>query len=177
MFMQSITAKSTIESIADQVRLHIDDNWEFVFNQHLLKLSKAYQEIGDGAYGLYLDLLFKPIYKQLKNCDFKVLPKLPGNLNISREWGNTDQTDQQRWMWSVLNYADGSDCGTIVVEVFHDHTQFRLPRKPAIHSLTVTERQAIIAELSRISPEFAKAKDMKAEYAEYLSNLDKKTSE
>ena len=175
--MRSITTQSTIESIADQVRLHINDKWEVIFNEHLAKLSKAYQELGDGAYGLYLDLLFKPIYKQLKNSNFQVLPKLPGNLNSSREWGTADETDQQRWMWSVLKHTNGSDCGTLVVEVFHDHTQFRLPRKPAIRSLIVTEQEEVIAELSRISPEFARAKDMKAEYADYLLSLDKKRTE
>jgi hypothetical protein len=138
-------------------------------------LSKAYQEIGDGAYGLYLDFLFKPIYRELKNSGFSVQPKLPGNLNISREWGNADETDQQRWMWSVLKHADGSDCGTIVVEVFHDHTQFRLPKPPAIRFLNLTKRQDIIAELSRISSDFAKAKDMKAEYADYLAKLSEET--
>ena len=172
--MQAITAESGIELIAQQTRLHIDKNWAFVLSQHSARLVKAYQEMGDGAYGLYLDFLFKPVYKQLKDCGFSVLPKLPGNLNISREWGNVDETDQQRWMWSVLKFPDGSECGTIVVEVYHDHTQFRLPKPPAIGFLTFTKREDIIAELSRISPDFSKAKDMKAEYADYLANSSEK---
>ena len=172
--MQSITIESSIELIAEQTRLHIDKNWEFVLSEYSARLLKAYEEIGDGAYGLYLDYLFKPVYKQLKKSGFSVLPKLPGNLNISREWGNADETDQQRWMWSVIRFPDGSDCGTIVVEVYHDHTQFRLPKPPAIRFLTFTKREDITAELSRISPDFSKAKDMKAEYADYLAKLSEK---
>ena len=175
--MPAITAQSRIESIAEQTRLHIDTNWELILSQHAARLVQAYGEMGDGAYGLYLDFLFKPVYKQLKTCGFSVLPKLPGNLNISREWGNADETDQQRWMWSVLKFPDGSDCGTIVVEVYHDHTQFRLPKPPAIRFLPFTKREAIIAELSRISPAFSKAKEMQAEYADYLAKLAEKLPE
>lgn len=148
--MQSITADSSIEFIAEQTRHHVANNWESVLIKNSAKLSKSYLGLGDGAYGLYLDFLFKPIYRQLKDSGFRVLPKLPGNLNSSREWGNEAETDQQRWMWSVLKYADGRDCGTLVVAVFHDHTQFRLSQPPAIRFLTVANQPAIIAELSRI---------------------------
>ncbi|WP_035333755.1 DUF6022 family protein [Dyadobacter crusticola] len=169
--MQSITVKSNIREIAEQIRLHINNNWKTVLEKHSDRLLRAYEQMGDGAYGLYLDLLFKPVYRQLKDSGFKVMPKLPGNLNISREWGNVDETDQERWMWSVIKFPDKSDCGTIVVEVFHDHTQFRLPKPPAIRFMHLTKKEDIIAELSRISPDFSKAKDMVAEYADYLAKL------
>lgn len=169
--MQSITPKSNIQEIAEQTQLHINNSWEIILDKHSDRLQKAYEKMGDGAYGLYLDLLFKPVYGKLKDSGFKVMPKLPGNLNISREWGNVGETDQQRWMWSVIKFPDKSDCGTIVVEVYHDHTRFRLPKPPAIRCITFTKQEDIIAELSRISPEFSKAKDMLTEYADYLARM------
>lgn len=162
--------KNDIKSIALYIQEHIDQYCEAVWKENEEKLLKAYEEMGDVAYGQYLGLLFKPVHQHLKSEGFKFRPKLPGDLNISREWG-MNESDRQRWMWSTVRHSDGSDCGTIVMKIFHDHTRFRLPRKPAVTFLYVTGKQEVIRQLSKVSDEFAKALDMKTEYAAYLENL------
>ena len=160
-----------VESIARYIQEHVDQYCELVWNEHNPKLLKAYEQMGDSAYGQFLGLLFKPVNELLKSEGFKLKPKLPGDLNMSREWGATE-SDRERWMWSTIKQPDGSDCGTIVVKVFHDHTGFSLPRKPEVIFVDVTNKQEVIYQLSKISSEFAKALDMKAEYAAYLESLN-----
>jgi Family of unknown function (DUF6022) len=164
--------KKEIKAIAHYIQEHIDLHCETVWSANEEKFVKVYEEMGDLAYGQFLGLLFKPVSEHLKSDGFKLKPKLPGNLNTSREWG-TNEIDRQRWMWCAVKGVDGSDYGTIVLKIFHDHTEFRLPRKPAVLFLYVTDKQDVIRELSKISSDFAKAMDMKMEYAEYLANLDK----
>jgi hypothetical protein len=161
--------KSDIKSIANYVQAHVDQYGDTLWNEHQEKLLMAYEEMGDLAYGKYLGLLFKPVNQRLKSDGFKLRPNLPGDLNVSREWGPSED-DRQRWMWSTVRHLDGRDCGTLVIKVFHDHTKFRLPRKPEVISLNETAKQNVIRELSKTSSEFAGAMDMKAEYEAYLKN-------
>jgi hypothetical protein len=123
------------------------------------------------AYGTYLTLLFRPIHRQLKLAGLTPKPRFPGDFNISREWGVADETDQQRWMWSTVVAADGTALGTIVTVVFHDHTQFRLPRPPQIIALAETGKEAVIAVLSQRSDDFRNAREATIEIAEYLASL------
>lgn len=167
--MKTIHAKSPVSSIALFIQEHITQNWELTLKNHPLKLLKAYEEMSEAAYGVYCQLLLKPVIIALRKLGYRMHPKLPGDLNISREWG--EEQHRERWIWTTLKYPDGSDCGTIVMKIFHDHTRFRIPEMPLVSALKVTSRQEIIARLSAISPDFAQAKDTKTEYIEYLESL------
>ncbi|WP_223285556.1 DUF6022 family protein [Paenibacillus sp. PL91] len=111
-----------IDAIASYIEAHVTSNWQFVFSHHQDKLQKAYKEAGDMAYGTYLNLLFLPIHKQLKEAGLRPEPRFPGEFDISREWGNEEENDQQRWMWSTVYSPNDEPLGTIVTIVYHDHT-------------------------------------------------------
>lgn len=167
--MNTINAESSISSIAIFIQEHMEQNWEVILRNHPLKLLKAYEEMSEAAYGIYFQLLLKPVVQKLREAGFRMRPRLPGNLNISREWG--EEHHRERWIWTAIKYPDGSDCGTIVTVIFHDHTDFRIPEMPRVRALNVTSNQEVIKALSFISPEFAQAKDTRTEYAEYLKNI------
>jgi hypothetical protein len=167
--MKTIHSERSINAIAAFIREHIEQNWEVVLRKHPLKLLKSYEELSEAAYGVYFQLLLDPVIRELKKEGFRMRPKLPGDLNISREWG--PENYRERWIWTAIKYADGRDCGTIVTTIFHDHTDFRIPEMPLIRTLRPTAKQEVIDELSSISPDFARAKDTKTEYAEYLKYL------
>jgi hypothetical protein len=99
-------------------------------------------------------------------------PRFPGDFNISREWGTKEETDQQRWMWSIIESTEGKSLGTIVTITFHDHTQFRVPQKPQIIALTETSKEAVVEALSHRSADFKNALEFKIEYEEYLRSLE-----
>lgn len=160
-----------IFALARYIEGHIAENWQALFLQNEGKLLDAYNRAGDMAYGTYLNLLFRPVHRQLKQAGLLPAPKLPGDFEISREWGIPEETDQQRWMWSAITSAGGVPLGTVVTVVFHDHTQFRLPRQPQILALTETGEGAVVEALSRRSTDFAQAREARIEIEEYLRSV------
>ncbi|MDP4095391.1 DUF6022 family protein [Paenibacillus sp. P96] len=166
-FMES-NPENPIEVIERYISNYVDENWQNVLHTNRDKLQKAYIEAGDMAYGTFLNLLFLPIHRQFKELGIRPEPKLPGDFDISREWGNTEQTDQQRWMWSSIHSPHDGPLGTIVTIVFHDHTQFRVPRQPRILALNETNKEDVVAALSLMSPDFGQALEFTVEYEEYL---------
>jgi hypothetical protein len=161
-----------IHAVGRYIENHIAENWQVVLETRHDKLLDAYNRAGDMAYGTYLDLLFRPIHKGLKQAGLRPKPRLPGDFEISREWGKQDETDQQRWMWSIIQATEGEALGTIVTIVYHDHTQFRIPRPPQIIALTQTSQEAVVEALSRRSTDFKNAREAKIEIAEYLRSLE-----
>ena len=160
-----------IEAIGSYISEYIEHNWQTVLTVNQEKLMRAYNEGGDAAYGTFLNLLFLPIHRQLKELEIRPEPKFPGEFDISREWGSQEGTDQQRWMWSTVYSPEQERLGTIVTVVYHDHTQFRVPRQPRIIALQETEKEEVVAALSLKSPNFKEALEFTVEYEAYLRNL------
>lgn len=164
--------QSDIEALARYIEAHIAENWEAILKQNSGKLLDAYDRAGDMAYGTYLNLLFLPVHRELRQLRLRPKPQLPGEFEISREWGTDDQTNQQRWMWSTIYSSAGESLGTIVTIVHHDHTQFRIPRQPQVIALTETGSEAVVEALSRRSTDFKNAREAKIEIEEYLRGLE-----
>ncbi|PTM59250.1 DUF6022 family protein [Desmospora activa] len=160
--------ESGIEAIAQYIEEHIRASWQGVFQENHDRLLEVYNKAGDPAYGTYLNFLLLPMNKQLKDAGLRPEPRLPGDLDISREWGNIEE--RQRWMWSTIHTEKGESLGTIVTIVYHDHTQFRIPRQPQIIALNETHKEDIVAALSHRSSDFKHAREFAIEVEEYLKN-------
>jgi hypothetical protein len=166
--------KNPIDSVASYIEEYVTENWQAVFSNNQEKLQRAYKEAGDMAYGTYLNLLFLPIHRQLKEVGLRPEPHFPGEFDISREWGNEGENDQQRWMWSTVYSPSNERLGTIVTVVYHDHTQLRVPRQPRIIALRETGKDNVVAALSLLSPNFKQALKFTEEYEEYLRSQQDK---
>lgn len=160
-----------LRAVARHIERHIQANWQALLEKHAARLADAYARAGDMAYGTYLDLVFRPIHLQLRQAGLKVRPRLPGKFDISREWGNADETDQQRWMWSTLERAGGEPLGTLVTITYHDHSQFRIPRAPGIFAIRAVGPEAVVKALGQRSADFKAAREASIEIAEYLASL------
>lgn len=158
--LDKIRNDDSVKTISQFIEDRIEKNWNTVFKSNAKKLTEAYIKAGDRAYGTYANLLFSPITKELKKAGFKSHPKLPGDLNISREWGD-NETDRQRWIWSTIESVEGEKIGTIVTILYHDHTELRIPRPPEIFHLEEIKEEKIINALSRMSDEFKRSKEFK----------------
>lgn len=158
-----------IFAIGREIEAYVAVEWESILAENRDKLADAYARAGDMAYGTYLDLLFRPVHRWMRESGLRAEPRLPGDFEISREWGRADETDQQRWMWSTVFSADGEALGTLVTLTHHDHTGFRLPRAPGILALAETGTGAVVDALSARSPEFSAAREASIEIAEYLA--------
>lgn len=143
--------------------------WQTVLHAHREKLAAAYEKAGDAAYGTYQQLLLRDAKRQMRGAGLRATPPLPGDFMVSREWGNADETEQERWMWSVIHTASGTALGTLVHVIPHDHTGFRVPRPPRALGLPVSTRPEIEAALSARSPDFAAALPFDEWYAAYLN--------
>ena len=166
--------EADIHNVVRYIERHIAENWEVILQSKHDKLLDAYNRAGDMAYGTYLNLLFRPVHRHLKQVGLRLAPKLPGDFEISREWGNKEETDQQRWMWSSIESAEGETLGTIVTITYHDHSQFRVPRQPGVLGLTETGKEAVVEALSSCSADFKEAREASIEIAEYLQSLESK---
>jgi hypothetical protein len=163
--------KTDISALGRYIERHVEENWLDAYENNEKEIEDLYNKIGDGAYGLYGQHLFKPIHEQLKEAGLRSRPKLPfGNFSISREWGPED--DRQRWFWSKISTEEGAPLGTIVVIFYHDHFKVRIPRPPGIIALEETAKENVINVLSALSPEFGEALEAKAEYALYLQQQE-----
>jgi hypothetical protein len=159
---------SDIFAIAKYIESHIDANWEILLQKHHDKLLRTFNQAGDMAYGVYLNFLFRPVHTQLKQINLYPKPRFPGDFSISREWGNKEETNQQRWMWSTITSTAGDSLGTIVTITFHDHNEFRIPEKPGIMALAQISKDAVVEALSQLSVDFQNAREFQVEYEEYL---------
>jgi len=154
--------------VDDQIAAH----WQAVLDTHREKLADAYARAGDAAFGTYLHLLLRDVKRHLREAGVRTTPPLPGEFDISREWGNPGGTNNERWMWSLVSTASGEPLGTLVLSIPHDHTRFRLPRPPHAFGLRETGRTEVEAALSARSGEFAHALPFHEEYAAYLRGQD-----
>lgn len=159
-----------MHAVARWIAAHIEANWQPVFDENRDKLRDAYHKAGDVAYGSYLTYLFQPVHARLREVGLRPVPPLPGDFDSSREWGVAARNDEQRWMWSTITAASGEPLGTIVTVIFHDHTQFHVPRQPQIIALTETGKEAVVEALSRRSADFARAREASIEIAEFLES-------
>ncbi len=177
--VQKTAADNAVDifTLARQAEELITENWQRLLEKNQAKLLDAYNRAGDMAYGTYCDMLFRPVHKLLKQTGVSVSPRLPGDFDLSREWGNADESDQQRWMWSTLTAATGEPLGTFVTVIFHDHTEFRVPRQPQIIALRETGKEAVVDALSHRSDEFKQALEFTVAYAAYLRSQGEATSE
>jgi hypothetical protein len=131
----------SIQAIAEFLDHYVAGTWEMVLEVNLEELQSVFAKAGDRAYGVYILRFMNPVFEQLKDSNFLV--KEGFNLSESIEqWGSPEQ--RERCAWYVIKRADGASIGTLVLQVFHSHTQFNVPLAPRIFALEETEKEEII---------------------------------
>ncbi len=141
----------TIHTIASYIRQYIREQWQAVLQENHEKLLQTFDKAGEYVYGVYSRTLFQPLQEQLKQAGLHCEPDFPGDFRSAsvEYWGPPEE--RERCLWCVVSTVQGKLLGTIVTQVFHDHTQFRLPHPPGIFALEETETSAIVEALSHAS--------------------------
>jgi vancomycin aglycone glucosyltransferase len=166
---QARKAESDIHALARRVQAIVDLELARILPVRQDEFQRRFEAHGDLAYGTLNAELFRPVQTALREAGFKATPRLPGSFQRSREWGNPEETHQQRWMWSVIRTAQGTPIGSLAVGSHHDHSRFRLPRSPEILALRATVPSRIVAEIAQTHPRYAEQEDFKDWYAQYLA--------
>lgn len=143
--------ENTVQTLADYVQAQVREHWRQVLEENWEELRHRYDEVGEPAYGVFAQKLFRPVQEQLERTGFTSEPRFPGALSASKEWGPSEE--RQRWLWSVVRRGRGAPLGTLVVGFFHDHTRFRIPRSPSVLALKETDADAIVGAIVRAAGE------------------------
>jgi hypothetical protein len=118
----------------------IASHWQLILDANASRLAATFMKAGDMAYGTYLGMLLRPVMRALTAADLAVYPRLPGSFADSREWGNADESEQQRWFFSSVVRLSGDHLGMLVTVVHHDHRRFRVPHRPQMFAAAVPFR-------------------------------------
>lgn len=158
-----------IHALADKIQSLVDGQLASILPAQQQDYDERFIRDGDMAYGALNTQLFQPVRTLLMELGLKADPRLPGDFQESREWGNAEETHQQRWMWSMIKDGGGQVVGAIAVGSHHDHSRFTLPRSPEIIGISATSQERVIQELGEKMPEFAKAPSFRLWYQDYLA--------
>ncbi|MGO4272259.1 DUF6022 family protein [Paenibacillus sp. TAF58] len=139
---------TTIESIARTAGDILSPAWKAVYDEEKDELTEMFKKFGDRAYGSLIQHFMAPVAERLAADGFII--KGGFNLKDSIEnWGPPEE--RERCVWYVVKTTDGEELGTLVLQVYHSHRSFFMPRAPRLLALEVTDRAAIIAALSDAS--------------------------
>ncbi|WP_037465586.1 DUF6022 family protein [Shimazuella kribbensis] len=133
--------ENNLNSIIRYAKQYGNETWGAVLHHNQEDLQQIFAKYGDRAYGVYVQKFMEPIQNQLLDAGFIV--KTGFNMADSIEnWGPPEE--RERCIWYVIKQNDGTPLGTLVLQLYHSHTQFSLPKAPHIFSLEVTERDEIM---------------------------------
>jgi Family of unknown function (DUF6022) len=133
--------ESTMATVVAYIQQYLDEHWQAVWHAHLPEIERVYAKSGDSAYAVYSRALFLPLEDELSQAGLSCRPRFPGTFSASWEQGPWEERDRR--VWCVLHQGDGAALGTLVTRLFHDHTQLRIPRSPAVLALEETDHAAI----------------------------------
>lgn len=141
----------TIHTLTSYIKQYMREQSQSLLQEHQEEMARIFDKAGEYAYGVFFRKLCQPIQEQFKQAGFVCEPDYPGDFRSAsvEYWGPPEE--RERCLWSVMQTAQGTTLGTIVTQVFHDHTQFRLPHPPGVLALEETEPSAILEALSHAS--------------------------
>lgn len=141
----------TIHTLTSYIRQFLREQWLSMAQAHQEELEQTFDKAGEYAYGVFFRMLCQPLQEQLAQVGFLCEPTYPGDFrSASIEcWGPPEE--RERCLWCIVKTAEGTPLGTIVTQMFHDHTEFRIPHAPGVFALEETEHEAIVESLSHAS--------------------------
>ncbi|WP_248928778.1 DUF6022 family protein [Paenibacillus hamazuiensis] len=133
-----------IQAVAKYANHCVSETWEDVLNEQREELLRMFEQYGDRAYGVYIQKFTAPLFDELIEAGFQVRPGF--HLSDSVEnWGPPEE--RERCAWYAVKRPDGTSLGTLVLQVFHSHTQFHIPEPPRVFGIEETEREAVLDKI------------------------------
>lgn len=160
MNFTSLHSKMTIKEL-DQLFTHfLNERWEEVLKENEEELTRLFPEYEDATYGMYLDKLLPPLWKEMRKHGFQTAAQteendfvIAGCLHFRNSmekasWGKPEH--ERRVFWIVIENEDNRMIGTLLFHLSHSHLQFHLPSAPAIQSIEGTDRPVIIEQIQKL---------------------------
>lgn len=141
-----LMTEMTIEAIVRKASKIMDSSWRAEYEERREELERMFAEFGDRAYGAWIQRFMVPVFAHLAEEGYQA--KAGFNRSDSVEnWGPPEE--RERCAWYVIKGSDGEPVGSMILQVYHSHRSFRLPRAPRLFALPETDKEAIVAALSR----------------------------
>ncbi|EFM12591.1 hypothetical protein PaecuDRAFT_0102 [Paenibacillus curdlanolyticus YK9] len=119
--------------------------WREVYEEQRAEWEEMFKQWGDRAYGVWIQRFMPPIVEQLALQGWMIKGGFNRRDSIEN-WGPPEE--RERCAWYVIASEEGEPLGTLILQIYHSHRSFRLPRAPRFLALDVTEREEIIAALA-----------------------------
>lgn len=156
----NIKSEMSIEELGQAVSDYIKDHWKEVLAENAEELENLFPEYKDATYGMYLDKLIPPIWKELEKNGFQSVEEtkeddfvIAGCLHFRNsmekaKWGTPDH--EKRVFWIVIENQHKNKIGTFLFELSHSHIQFNLPAPPRFIAFEGIERKEIITKILQL---------------------------
>lgn len=148
----------TIKEIGEQMQSYVTAHWKKTLDDHQEAFLKAFPEMEDATYGLYLDKLLPPVFESLEQSGFiTIQDPRKGDFFIGKglnfrhsmeKWGA--ENCRSRVFWAVIGDQQQKPIGTLLFDFFHSHAGFDVPLAPQIYTLEETARDRIVAAVKQI---------------------------
>lgn len=120
-------------------------SWRAVYEEKKEELTRMFEEHGDRAYGVWIQQFMTPVLEHLA-AEGYILKSGFNRKDSVENWGPPEE--RERCIWYIVKSGDGIPLGTMVLQVYHSHKTFHLPRAPRLFALEVTETEQIVSALS-----------------------------
>ncbi|MCY8026596.1 DUF6022 family protein [Bacillus sonorensis] len=148
----------SIKEIGGQVQSYVNVYWKKTLDNHREEFLKAFPELEDATYGLYLDKLLPPVFENLEQSGYITIQDVKKgdffigqglNFRQSMEKWGADNC-RSRVFWVVIADQQKHPVGTMLFDFYHSHAGFDVPHAPQIYTLEDTERGLIVAAVKQI---------------------------
>lgn len=126
----------------------LSEAWRSVLQEKHEELTRMFEASGDRAYGVWIQQFMEPVAAYIRSEGFIIKGGFNRNDSIER-WGPPEE--RERCIWYAVKTDDNTPVGTLVLQVYHSHKSFHLPRAPRLLALEATDREAVIEALSHAS--------------------------
>ena len=138
---------NSTNTIVKYAKDYVLETWQILLEEKYEELQQVFAKYGDRAYGMYVQKLMLPLQKQILDANFSIKKGFIMEDSIEN-WGPPEE--RERCMWYVIK-QDETPLGTLILQFYHSHTEFHLPKAPHIFLLETTDRNEILDKLSHAS--------------------------
>lgn len=135
-----------IDPIFRKAESQLSESWKSVYENKQTELIAMFNQYGDRAYGVWIQDFMAHVIEPFQQEGYQM--KAGFNRHNSVEnWGPPEE--RERCAWYLIHDHEGKPVGTLVLQVYHSHRSFFVPRAPQLLLLQVTEREDILSALSQ----------------------------
>ncbi|MGG3453754.1 hypothetical protein D3C81_1050090 [compost metagenome] len=148
----------SIEEIGEEGNRYIGTVWKSLYDSMHEELTKAFLEIEDAAYALYLNQLMPPLFNRLMETGFEVIAPVEEDdfvigqclifRNSLEKWGSEE--NRSRIFWNVIHRKGTLPLGTLLTEIPHSHLKFDIPETPKLYTLRESIKDRILHGIRHI---------------------------